>query len=107
MSNRTRDGLIGHANSIYRVDNGWDIDPSAPFLPLRDKPPLSDKFKADVKNTNIKNIISNTNLPTMNERSFYDTMYMKGKPQGSMNWEVARYKFHLFLRYCDQTNYIF
>ncbi len=43
----------------------------------------------------------------MNERLFYDTVYMQGKHIGSMNWEITRYKFHLFLRHCDQTNYMF
>ncbi|CZR64813.1 uncharacterized protein PAC_14712 [Phialocephala subalpina] len=92
-------------DSLNRLDNGWKLDTKGRYLPYRFKHSYIDKIILEVISKDPRKIL------TMDKGKYYTTetalydfyygSYENGKEV--MNWDITRYKFHLFLRWMTGT----
>lgn len=94
---------------MTRIDNGWDIPPSAPLQPNTTPPPNHGKLTALLTATDIRPACMRyPNHPSdqiySNENELYNILFDQDACELSL--ECSRYNFHMYLRWCTTNGEI-
>lgn len=95
--------LVGE--NILRIDNGWDIKPTRHFPALGRKHRYYDRITEDILEKDPFGMLRIEGKKTKEyfstEGELYDFFFgVKENGREVGNWEVTRFKFHLYLRWC-------
>ncbi|KAF8856324.1 hypothetical protein BDZ45DRAFT_691835 [Acephala macrosclerotiorum] len=94
-------------DSLNRLDNGWKLDTKGRYLPYRFKHSYVDKIVVEVLSKDPLKILTEDrgkNKYYTTESALYDFYYgCYENRKEVMNWDITKYKFHLFLRWMTAT----
>lgn len=87
---------------LFRIDSGFNLLSSLPLLPISAPPPNFDQILSSFQTTSLAPLIKGHGREGVGERMLYRFLFL-GVERGGMNWEVSRFQFHCFLRWCSQS----